>query len=745
MTTLRIRSLSIANVLSFYDKTSLRFGDGVTTFVGPNGAGKTNVLRAIALAKEVILREFSGLNSQLYKFHEQRAEAMCPAHSAGERESEIRLEVELLSGAKAPYEEAGLNGDAYLLSLFLRGVELSAITDSSKLIDPWREVVQHPQPRETMFRALQRGTLVLRHLRTLDAKWMMAYEFEHGGIKYVWGVSQFGGLFSGAVRRVAADLQSPPAHVEHSTLTTFSRDTSGVNQAVVAPMLPGADQQLSLSISQRLAGAGIGTSWDELLIAGIIPSSNRMSRARWSLESILRVLFADRLNYDFEELFKGAPFVTTPAILSNPPSSATDLGNPQVPDHLVRLFRSSVGNAVEHRYFERTNQVFAKLIGDQEAALRFEVTFQSPGSSDPNAEVSPFGASITVTPVVQLSHHLNGVLPLVSFGSGVGEILKLAAALTAVNDGVVLIDEPAAHLHPTAQERIRSVLESGDSSDLTEHGQLITVSHSPAFLPVASKGIGSTILTRKPFGSDSTPSQTDVTQYSDKAPAEWEEISRWLRMQPRLRAIPFADLLVLVCGESELILFDNWIRAVDGGKSSVLVLSYGGDSNLADSVRLAEFYGVPTKAAIDGKLLAPTVLENGQPKVPKFLTDDAIPPSWRPKRDEILEGSSSQIPNADKAKAGWRDFWLGQLPNFGVCTLARCWHVGESRPIHCDVTKNEHLESLEDTFRVNDIAVGRVDGQKKGNGKTMQAMDVLRQHAEPPEPFKMLVLELLRD
>ena len=135
---------------------SIRFGDRVTTLVGPNGAGKTNVLRAIALAKEVILREFSGLNSQLYRFHEQRAEAMCPAHSASGRESEIRLEIELLSGANAPYEEEVLNGDAYLLNLFLRGVELSAITDSSKLHHPWREVVQNPQPRDTMFRALQR-------------------------------------------------------------------------------------------------------------------------------------------------------------------------------------------------------------------------------------------------------------------------------------------------------------------------------------------------------------------------------------------------------------------------------------------------------------------------------------------------------------------------------------------------------------------------------------------------------------
>jgi hypothetical protein len=501
---------------------------------------------------------------------------------------------------------------------------------------------------------------------------------------------------------------------------------------------------MGLSISQRLEDARIETSWDELLRAGIIPGSNRRGRQQWSLESILRVLFADRLNYDFEELFKGALFVTTPAILSNPPSSATDLGNPQVPDHLVRLFRSSVGNAVEHQHFERTNQVFAKLIGDQEVALRFEVTYQAPESSEPNAEVSPFGASITVTPVFRSSRHLNGELPLGSSGSGFGEILKRAAALAAVNDGVVHIDEPAAHLHPTAQERIRSVLESEDLGDITAHGQLITVSHSPAFLPVASKGISSTILARKTFGGDSTPSQTGVTQYLDEDSAEWEEISRWLRMQPRLRAIPFADLLVLVGGESELILFDNWIRAVDGGKSSVLVLSYGGDSYLADFARLAEFYGVPTKVVIDGKLLAPTVLENGQPKVPKFLTDDAIPPSWRPKRDEILEGSCSQIPNADKVKDGWRDFWLRQLPNFGVYTLARCWHVGESRPIVCGVTGNEHLESLEDTSRVNEIAVGRVDSQKKGNGKTIQAMDDLRQHADPPEPFKLLVLELLR-
>ena len=44
---MRIESIDIVGFKSFADKTTLKFGRGLTAVVGPNGSGKSNVSDAV--------------------------------------------------------------------------------------------------------------------------------------------------------------------------------------------------------------------------------------------------------------------------------------------------------------------------------------------------------------------------------------------------------------------------------------------------------------------------------------------------------------------------------------------------------------------------------------------------------------------------------------------------------------------------------------------------------------------------
>ena len=50
---MKIQRLDITGFKSFADRTSIRFGQGITGVVGPNGCGKSNIVDAI--------REVAGL------------------------------------------------------------------------------------------------------------------------------------------------------------------------------------------------------------------------------------------------------------------------------------------------------------------------------------------------------------------------------------------------------------------------------------------------------------------------------------------------------------------------------------------------------------------------------------------------------------------------------------------------------------------------------------------------------------
>lgn len=75
-----------------------------------------------------------------------------------------------------------------------------------------------------------------------------------------------------------------------------------------------------------------------------------------------------------------------------------------------------------------------------------------------------------------LVHMDNKVLPLDSLGTGVHEVIILAAAATTLNNSILCIEEPELHLNPILQRKLLKYL-----SDKTSNQYFITT-HSPAIM-----------------------------------------------------------------------------------------------------------------------------------------------------------------------------------------------------------------------------------------------------------------------
>lgn len=269
------------------------------------------------------------------------------------------------------------------------------------------------------------------------------------------------------------------------------------------------------------------------------------------------------------------------------------------------------GNSTEKKRYKHIQQLFKELTGKDltregrafDMAVNTVVQFTAQGM---RSEVPMI--DILVTDAI-------GTISMASQGSGVWEALVLSVFLESNEGRVILLDEPAASLHPNMQHRLVEVLRGMP-------GQVFIVTHSGHLLPTRADGLKH--IYRFQRGREGT----QVFAGGAVLLTELQRIENKLASSLNFGNMLFANGVLLVEGSTEVGAFSVWFPRIEdnAGKTladlNIALYGMGSKENFPLCLRFLMAFGIPCAAIGDGDALMPTFINRRgrERKKPKLLS-----------------------------------------------------------------------------------------------------------------------------
>jgi predicted ATPase len=663
---MRLTQVEAHDFLSFSELRLDELDPKLNVIVGPNGAGKSNIVRTVDLLV-LALTWSSGREPG----ERMRKYAEAGRRGSGSERFCVRVGVELDQDYERDLLVAWLR--IALFSTFVGTNQSRAESTDGYLsgaID--RDVVDF----------LSRGNVVVAFRRLPAERFFVGYEFEVNGqtLCYVMRGDQAGGIVHGRLDEHvwragslrAGSTRSPDRlfvdeEIDNSSEQDISFDFNP------GRLLPGEGEFIQLAGQPLFSWQEMRTVHEFMRALGF-GVENRI----YMLDVVLARLFAEIMIVNecrglARHLYR-ASALTVPA-----EPGRTD----EVPLELLRL---KLGSLEQRERFTQTQELFKQLTDAEfDLRLRRVPTPLSPDAAENDGNQEEFSFEIDVEVVDEV-----GAIPLEFSGAGRWEALVLSTALTG--DGTVMIlDEPAINLHPTLQRRLLSAVRESAS-------QILLITHSPFLVPAEGPAEIDIITRVGRAAGRTTIHRTRPSKRSTQEVTDASKMQRFMMASSDVRALLFANAVLLVEGDTERGALDVWLPAIAlaGGLPvpddlNLVIAPVGSDSAFATYTGYLRAFGIPWIILCDGKACDPNYLHT----------------LWT----QLGDLSNDAHPGKDDGFETWCVYWA----SVGVFSLAESFE-----------------EEIEVAFRRADEAVW--DDVKKQHGRSkVRAGRAFAQRAKPPE------------